>query len=352
MSIKLHPLLHDPNAVFVYRTSVPSEPTWADFSAAAREAMTAMQVELEGAKAVIKPNVTAGEHHANPDSGIGTHPAFVGGMVEYLREHGAWRGGIYVVEDPRDTDDFDPRHWKGTGYLEMAEATGAKLRWPISYQCVKRPVPRPWVHRERNVSRLAVATDAVLINVPKFKTHPWAITTLCLKNLMGLDDVFDRHYCGQSLQELAAELGLADGSDPEEWLDDARHARVQEKIAYRLADLAQVVQPHLNVVEGIVGRDGTGFERGQNHRLGLVVAGVNMVAVDSVSSYLMGFDPGRLIYLQIAVATGLGNNDISQLKVYSIEGGELTRCQDVEALRLRPHFRVIRPIKVDTTSSL
>jgi hypothetical protein len=66
----------------------------------------------------------------------------------------------------------------------------------------------------------------------------------------------------------------------------------------------------------------------------------------------MGFDPGRLIYLQIAVATGLGNNDISQLKVYSIEGGELTRCQDVEALRLRPHFRVIRPIKIDTTSSL
>jgi len=44
----------------------------------------------------------------------------------------------------------------------------------------------------------------------------------------------------------------------------------------RLADLAQVARPALNVVEGVVGRDGTGFARGRNYPTGLVIVGTNM----------------------------------------------------------------------------
>jgi hypothetical protein len=67
--------------------------------------------------------------------------------------------------------------------------------------------------------------------------------------------------------------------------------RWQEGLARRLTDTAQVIRPALNIVEGIVGREGTGFQRGRNRTLGLAVAGVNPVAVDSLTSYLMGFDP-------------------------------------------------------------
>jgi len=342
--MKLHPLLQDPQAVFVSRTPVPAAPGWEDFRRVARQALEALQVTLEGEKAVLKPNATSGEHFANPELGIGTHPAFVWGLAEYLREHGARSGGIYVLEDPRDTDDNNPRHWKGTGYLEVAEATGAKLRCPTTFSCVKRVVPRPLIHPVRNVSRLAVAPGTVLINVPKLKTHNLGITTLCMKNQMGLDNVFDRHYCSQAMRDLQRELGCS-VAPSRQIMDEALHNRYQEGLARRLIDLAQVVQPHLCVVEGVVGRDGTGFHQGSNYPLGMVVAGTNMVAVDAVASYLVGFDPRRIIYLRMAAEHGLGCNDPEQLRIYTAENGSIVLCRDMEALRANPRFKVIRGIQ-------
>ena len=341
--MQLHPWLNDPNAVLVSRTPVLEPVRWEDYRHAAWQVMGALALTLEGEKAVIKPNLTSAEYFADPDNGITTHPAFVRGLVEYLRQHGARRGGIYILEDPRNSDDDEPRHWRGTGYLEVAAETGAKLRCPTRFSCVRKAVPRPLVHRERLVSRLAVAPDAVLINVPKLKTHNLAITTLCLKNLMGVDYVVERHYCSQSWQEIPANLRL-DDRPRSEWLDRALHERYQEGLARRLADLAQVVQPRLNLVEGVIGRDGSGFQRGTNHPLGLVVAGTNMVAVDSVASYLMGFNPQRLIYLQVAAEMGLGTNDLGRLHLYVVQEGNVVPCADPEALRIRPRFRVIRGI--------
>ena len=341
MTLKIHPLLNDPNAVLIYRRPVSDLPADVEFERTACEAMQMMQIELDGKKVAIKPNVTSGEHFADPNTGITTHPAFIGGMVRYLAQHGARRDGIYIVEDPRDSDDFNPRHWKGTGYLEMAAATGARLRCPISYYCVKKNVPRPFVHPVRNVTRYAVDPETILINVPKLKTHNLAITSLCLKNLMGLDDVFDRHYCSQALQVHFMSL---DEHMKKQTMDETRHVDWQRGLAYRLADLAQVLPAHLNLVEGVVGRDGTGFNRGTNYPLGLVVGGINPVAVDSVASFIMGFDPGRLIYLQIAAEAGLGSNDLNRLKAYVVEDGRIVPCYDLDKERANPPFRVIRNI--------
>jgi uncharacterized protein (DUF362 family) len=302
-----------------------------------------MQLDLQGEKVTLKPNATSGERFANPELGVGTHPAFIAGMVGYLKQHGARHKGIYIVEDPRDSNDNNPRHWKGTGYLEVAEQTGVKLRCPTTYTCVRRNVPHPFVHSTRCVSRMAVAPDTVLINVPKLKTHNLAITTLCMKNLMGLDSVFDRHYCYQAFAQLSVEW-QKDLSTKRQWMTRAMHELWQLGLAHRLADLSQVIIPQLNVVEGVVGRDGTGFNRGTNYPYGLVAAGINTVAVDSVVSYIMGFNPRELIYLQVAQEAGLGCNDIAQLKVYSSVQGEIIRVNDVERLRLHPAMKVIRDI--------
>jgi uncharacterized protein (DUF362 family) len=329
--------------VLICHAPVTEPVRWEDYHRAARQAMAAMQVELEGEKAVIKPNVTAGERYADPDSGIGTHPGFVHGMVEHLRKHGARPGGVYVLEDPRDTDDNEPRHWRGTGYDTLAQETGVKLRYPTIYTCVKKAVPRPQTHPVLNVSRLAVGPDTVLFNVPKLKTHNLAITTLCLKNLMGTVNVFDRHYCAQAWREMPEEI-RAEKRPRHEWMDETVHEQWQEGLARRLADTAQVVQPHLNLIEGVVGRGGTGFHRGRNYPLGLAVAGVNMVAVDSVASYLMGFDPDQLVYLRLAAEIGLGTSDLARLRIYIVRDGGIVPCPDLEALRARPPLRVIRGI--------
>lgn len=335
--------LCDANVVVVFRSPVHDPVTWEDYRSAAWQVMSVVELELSGEKAVIKPNVTVGERFANPDSGIGTHPSFVRGLVEYLQGHGVQHGGIYVLEDPRDTDDNEPRHWRGTGYVELAQETGAKLRCPSTYSCVKKVVPRPLVHGTLNVSRLAVSPNTVLLNVPKLKTHNLSLTTLSMKNLMGTVNVFDRHFCSQAWREMPVEI--AQNKRPRcEWMTSSTHVLWQEGLARRLADTAQVVQPHLNIVEGIVAREGTGFERGANRALGLVVAGVNVVAVDSVASYLMGFDPRHLIYLRVAADAGLGCNDLSKLRIYTVQDGKLAPCSDLDPLRAHPPLRVLSNI--------
>jgi len=296
-----------------------------------------------GQKVAIKPNLTSGEHFADPENGITTHPAFVGGLVKYLYQNGAKAGGVTIVEDPRDSDDNNPRHWKGTGYLEMASATHAKIRCPSTFYCVKKVVPNPMVHAVRNVTRYAVDPDSLLINVPKMKTHNLGITSLCMKNLMGLDDVYERHYCGQAWKEMPAERVFND-RPKNEWMDVELHEIWQGGLGRRLADLAKVVPPALNIVEGVVARDGTGFNRGRNFPLGMAVAGINPVAVDSVTSYLMGFDPVTLVYLKVAHEAGLGHNDIADLHIYVEENGKIVPCEDVQALRTPEPFRVIRDI--------
>ncbi len=343
--MRLLPLLDTPNTVLVYKASLPETVRWQDYDWVARQALVAMQVELEpGENAVLKPNVTVGENYADPDTGITTHPGFVQGAIEHLLAHGARRGGVYILEDPRNTNDNEDRHWQGTGYPEVRDATGAKLRSPKTYTCVKKPVRKPLALPEMNVSRLAVAPNTVLINVPKLKTHNLGITTLCMKNLMGVVNVFDRHFCSQAWQEMPVDVRDHEGPR-ETWLTREMHELWQTGLAHRLIDLAQVVQPRLNLVEGVIAREGTGFNRGRNHALGLCIAGVNMVAVDSVASYLMGFDPRRLIYLRLAAGAGLGTNDLDQLVIYEVSDGEIVPCRDVEALRARPALRVISNIK-------
>lgn len=341
--MKLHPLLNDPRAVLIARTAPADPPQWEDFRVAAHNILAAMQLEIEGEKVVIKPNGTVAERFADPNTGITTHPGFVQGILEYANEHGVSHNRTFILEDPRNSNDNEPRHWRGTGYPEVATRTGAKLRCPKTYTCVKKTVPHPQTHARLNVSRLAVAPDTVLINAPKLKTHNLAITTLCMKNLMGVVNVFDRHFCAQAWQELPGTV-RGDSRPGKAGLTRALHEQWQRGLARRLADLAQVVQPQLNLVEGVVGRDGTGFQNGKNYTLGLVIAGINMVAVDSVASYLMGFDPQTLIYLQTAASIELGTNDLRQLSVYVVQDGKIVPCDDLKAWRTDPPLHVISNI--------
>ena len=339
----IHPLLRDPNAVLVTQAPIAEPVTWEDFREAATRVMVALQIELEGERVVIKPNITSGEYFANPDTGITTHPGFVQGMVEYLKVCGVKSDRITIAEDPRNSNNNAPRSWTGTGYERVAQDTGARLYCPTSYTCVKKPVTNPWIFERLNVSRLAVASNTVLINVPKLKTHNLSITTLGMKNLMGLVNVSDRHFCAQAWKELPEEV-CCDPRPRREWFSQALHARWQEGLARRLVDTARVIQPALNIVEGIVGREGTGFQRGRNRTLGLAIAGVNLVAVDSLASFLMGFDPQRLIYLNIAARAGLGENDIQKLRIYLLKEGSLALCPDVRQLRVDPPFQVLTGI--------
>ena len=339
--MRLHPLLDDPQAVALYHTPVTDPVSWDDFRRAGPEVLAALRLELDpGERPVLKPNVTAGEMQPGPDTGITTHPGFVEGLIEHLLAHGARRGEVYVVEDPHSTRGDERRTWVNTGYPAVAERTGCQLREPLGFNCVRLRVPNPRVHRWIPVQKLFVAPGSVMINVPKMKTHNLAICTLCLKNLQGAIGNRDRSYCSQAWQE-TPHAWRYETRPRGEWMTRAIHETWQQRHSMRLADAAQVIVPALNIVEGIVGRDGTAFGEGRNYPTGLSVAGRNMVAVDTVAAYLMGFDPRRLVFLRVASEAGLGTNDLRSIKVYVARDGDLSQCEDLASYRARPPFRVI-----------
>ena len=81
--------------------------------------------------------------------------------------------------------------------------------------------------------------------------------------------------------------------------------------------------PRLSIVDGMIGRDGTAFNEGENHPLGWTVIGNNEVHVDAVATYLMGLDPLMTPYLRVANERGYGSNQIDDIEVIDLATGEL-----------------------------
>jgi uncharacterized protein (DUF362 family) len=123
-----------------------------------------------------------------------------------------------------------------------------------------------------------------LVNLPKFKAHPWCRLTLSLKNLIGLQD--DRHR-------------LVD------------HNQFLEHI---IADLQEVIQPNLIAVDAIVA--------GQKMMLtptpfllGAIVMGTNSCAVDTVGCHMVRVNPDDVVHLRYASQRGFGPVALDQIDV-------------------------------------
>ena len=69
-----------------------------------------------------------------------------------------------------------------------------------------------------------------------------------------------------------------------------------------------------------------------------------MVAVDTVASYILGFDPAEITYLEMAAQAGIGCNRMKDLVIYMVENGLPVRASNIESLRVNPPFRVIMDI--------
>lgn len=70
----------------------------------------------------------------------------------------------------------------------------------------------------------------------------------------------------------------------------------------------------INVVDGLIGAE-LNETSGSPVEMNLVIAGNDMVAVDSVASAVMGIDPLKVRYLMLAEERGLGVSNIDEIEV-------------------------------------
>src|SRR5207248_6663477 len=126
-----------------------------------------------------------------------------------------------------------------------------------------------------------VVSAEVFISLPKLKTHHWAGATLSLKNLFGTLP------------------GICYG-----WPKNELHWR---GIPNSIVDIACTHTPHLAIVDGIVGMEGDGPLNGSAKPVGVVVMGVDLVAVDATCCRVMKLPPERVPTLMLAQSKRLGN---------------------------------------------
>lgn len=322
------------NVVFAYRLPGEGWPAPEDFVRAARELMEAMRVRPDRPKIVIKPNVVVG---VAPDSGISVHPAFVAGLIDYFGSLGYGPERIAVGEGGSSEEDPDMRlHFGQAGYEEYVASKGVRLVDLNADSHVRVPIPEGIVFKEMPIASTIKDPEAYFVDVAKLKSHNLAITTLTIKNLQGIVvPIGERHMCTPFPRYEGDRGGRGSEISPDNKLD------THERWANKILDIYLAAKPDLNLVEGIVGRDGTGFHRGDNLPTRTAIGGSNPVAVDTLASFIMGFDPAKLTYLREAGKRSLGPNQVSELEIYEVtEGGRVKPCDDPEKLVSPRKFRV------------
>jgi len=99
-----------------------------------------------------------------------------------------------------------------------------------------------------------------------------------------------------------------------------------------IAELAELLMPHLAIIDGLEGMEGNGPVAGDLVRWGVFVAGTNPVEVDALTAWLMGFNPEDIGYLYILNKRGRGRIEINAIiKKVLGEDPKLVRR------RFRPH---------------
>jgi uncharacterized protein (DUF362 family) len=232
----------------------------------------------KGASVIVKPNICV--DYRTYEYAATTNPWVVGTLVKMALEAGA--GSVRVMDYPFGGTAAAAYAKSGIG--QQVEAAGGQMVVMSSRKFVSTAIPGgKWLKGTEVYDEILKAD--VLINVPIAKQHGSSVMTAGMKNLMGVV------------------------SDP-----GAMHG----KLGQAIADLNTLIKPDLTVVDAvrILTRNGpTGGRLADVKKLDIVAAGTDIVAADSFAATLLGLKADNLDYVRIGAAMGLGQSDLSKLKI-------------------------------------
>jgi uncharacterized protein (DUF362 family) len=222
-------------------------------------------VDVRGKRVVLKPNFV----EFDPRGAINTHPVLIAATIEAFRSMGA--AEVIVAEGPG--------HRRDNEYIVTASGLRDTLRdanaryVDLNVEAV-RTLTAASIYTD--LGRLhfpeTIASADLVVSMPKLKTHHWAGVTLSLKNMFGIMP------------------GAVYG-----WPKNVLHyAGIEPSI---LDINATLTVPRFNIIDGIVGMEGNGPIQGDARSSGVLVFGVDPVAVDATGARLMGVEPRRVWYL-------------------------------------------------------
>jgi uncharacterized protein (DUF362 family) len=234
-----------------------------------------------GASVVIKPNICVAYH--TYEYAATTNPWVVAALVKLCLGAGASK--VTVMDYPFGGTAQEA--YAKSGIQKEVEAAGGSMAFMTSYRYKSVKLPDGKSMKKADVFEDILNAD-LLIDVPIAKNHGEATLTLAMKNLMGV--VKDREDMHVSLHK-------------------------------RIADLAYFIRPKLTVIDAVrilTAGGPTGGDLNAVKKLDTVIVGVDMVAADAYATTLFGMKPEDIPYITTAAALGLGNADLSSLKIEEI----------------------------------
>ena len=229
-----------------------------------------------------------------------TSPEVLEAIIEYLKEIGA---EVTVMENSTQGN-MTRLVFAINGYKEICERTGAKIIYldeePTKIYEFKG---KPSVEEDpegynlktfrlpMTIVKIIEERDSITyINVPKLKTHSMAGVTLGIKNQWGFPQHEDR------------------GKDH------------NYNLHSKLVDIYEYIQPDITLIDGIEGTihghyPPTAFEQRLVKQFNLLIGGRDTLAVDVVGARIFGLSIDEIPHLKIAQERGLGEGDLSKIKV-------------------------------------
>lgn len=237
-----------------------------------------------GANVVIKPNICVAYH--TYEYAATTNPWVVGALVKLALEAGASKVSVFDYPFGGTAQEAYAR----SGIAEQVQAAGGQMLDMPAFKFIETNLPNAQDLKKAKIFDDALKAD-VLIDVPIAKHHGLARLTLGMKNLMGL--IYDRQA-------------------------------IHRNIGPRLADLAGFLRPDLVVIDAVrilTDNGPTGGNLDDVKELNTLITSTDIVAADSYAAGLFGLKPDDLGYVKAGAAAGLGQSDLSQVKIQELSLG-------------------------------
>lgn len=230
-------------------------------------------------KVMIKPNYTG---NLTPESGAVTSPEVLEAIIVVLKNAGIC--DIIIGEGCGTVHIGTDKIYQYTGVKKIAQKYDVKL---LDLNKDKMRVVRAPGFSELDKVRIAETVFNVdkIINVPVLKTHSLTKITVALKNMKGvIAPPEKRKFHNLNLHKA-------------------------------VADLNYVLPKYITIVDGLICQEGLGPAEGTPVNLGIIMAGNNSVAVDTIAAKIMGFEPKEIAHLKYSAQKGLGSYNLGDIEI-------------------------------------
>ncbi|HCO96752.1 MAG TPA: hypothetical protein DIU00_22905 [Phycisphaerales bacterium] len=213
---------------------------------------------------IIKPNLT----NSSPPP-VTTSVAATEAVYQYCKAHTEAKIAIGEGCGTGTT----PEVFAALGYTDMAKKYGLEL---IDFNEAETTICQ-----NNNALQLKLfhmpraAQQAFIISLPVLKDHSFTKTTIAMKNMFGIAP--GKFYAGS-------------------WNKAKLHSPSTDK---SVVDICSYKKPDLSIVDASVALKGMHLA-GKHKNIGLILAGFDPVAVDTVGSELLGHNPKKLPFLTLA----------------------------------------------------